>query len=109
MPSTVNRREEEIMIRSIAVSGAVRAAGALCFFAGIFILAQAYTMAFHGIYLDCFDGAAGCSMRAYGKPTLLSALYGSGLAAMAAATLYVGLRALRGQPRRRATDAKPGA
>ncbi len=82
----------------VAVSGTVRAAGVACFFAGLFFLAQAYTIAFHGMWLDCFEGD-GCSMRPYGEPTLTSALYGSFLAIGAGITFYVGTRALR-WPRR---------
>ncbi len=65
----------------------------LCFFAGLFLLAQAYTMAFHGVYLDCFSG--GCAPRTYGEPTLASALYGTVLALIALGTFYAGRRALR--------------
>jgi hypothetical protein len=80
-----------------AVQGVVRAAGIVCFFAGIFFLSQAYTMAFHGIYLDCWHGE-GCSMRPFGEPTLPSALYGTALALAAVLTFYVGIRALRWPP-----------
>ena len=78
-----------------ALSGLVRGVGVLCFFVGIFFLAQAYTMAFHGMWLDCFEGEAGCTMRAYGEPTLPSALYGTVLAICATITFYIGVRALR--------------
>ncbi|MGE5640737.1 MAG: hypothetical protein ACM30H_11655 [Clostridia bacterium] len=73
-----------------------RAGGLLLFFAGLYFLAQAYTMAFHGIYIDCFapDGA-GCSLRQFSEPTLTSALYGTVLAAVALVTFYLGARALR--------------
>jgi hypothetical protein len=83
----------------VAVAGAVRAAGMLCFFAGLFFLAQAYTIAFHGMWLDCF-GDAGCSMRPYGEPTLPSALYGTVLAIGAGITFYIGVLALRWPHRR---------
>jgi hypothetical protein len=73
----------------------VRAAGAVCFCGGIFFLAQAYTMAFLGVYMDCFAERPGCALRRYGEPTLLSALYGSFLALCALGTFYVGARALR--------------
>ena len=66
----------------------------LLFCAGVFFLSQAYTMAFHGVYLDCFRGD-GCSMQTYGEPTVTSALYGTVLALLALATFYAGLRALR--------------
>jgi len=81
-----------------AISGVLRALGVLCFFAGIFVVSQAYTMAFHGVYLDCFGGS-GCTARTYGEPTLDSALYGTVLALIAAFTFYLGLRALRGSRR----------
>jgi hypothetical protein len=68
-----------------------------CFFAGLFFLAQAYTMAFHGVYLDCFGG--GCSPTPYGEPTLDAMLYGSVLALGALGTLYAGLMALRASRR----------
>ena len=83
----------------VALSSAVRAVGILCFFAGLFFLAQAYTIAFHGMWLDCFEGD-GCSMRPYGEPTLPSALYGTFLAIGAGITFYVGTRALRWPQRR---------
>lgn len=76
---------------------AARIAAIACFFAGLFFLAQAYTMAFHGVYLDCFGG--GCAPRAYGEPTLTSGLYGSGLAVIALLTFYAGLWALRSSRR----------
>ncbi len=74
--------------------GVVRAAGVLCFFAGIFVLAQAYTMALHGMWLDCF-AESGCVLVAYGEPTLPSALYGTVLAIAATITFYIGVKALR--------------
>jgi hypothetical protein len=79
----------------IAVRNAVRMGGFLSFFAGVFFLAQAYTMAFLGMYIDCFGEGAGCSLRLYGEPTLLSALYGSFLALCALVTFYIGVRAFR--------------
>ncbi len=79
--------------------GLVRAAGILCFFVGVFVLAQAYTMALHGMWLDCF-AASGCALVAYGEPTLPSALYGSVLAVAATATFYTGVKALRWLPKR---------
>jgi hypothetical protein len=77
--------------RALARTGAL-----LLFFAGLYFLAQAYTMAFHGIYIDCFapDGS-GCSLRHFSEPTLTSALYGTVLAAVALVTFYLGTRALR--------------
>lgn len=75
-----------------------RLAAVLCFMAGVFFLSQAYTMALHGVYLDCFSGG-GCAMRTYGEPTLVSALYGTVLALGALATFYAGLRALRSSRR----------
>ena len=74
-----------------------RIAAIACFFAGLFFLAQAYTMAFHGVYLDCFGG--GCAPRTYGEPTLVSALYGTVLALIALATFYAGVWALRSSRR----------
>jgi hypothetical protein len=71
-----------------------RAAAGLLFFIGLFFVAQAYTMAFHGVYIDCF-GAGGCALRTYGEPTVTSALYGTVLAIGATLTFYIGLRALR--------------
>ncbi len=76
---------------------AARVAAVACFFAGLFFLAQAYTMAFHGVYLDCFG--SGCAPRTYGEPTLTSALYGTLLALVALGTFYAGLRALRSSRR----------
>jgi hypothetical protein len=74
-----------------------RVAAVACFFAGLFFLAQAYTMAFHGVYLDCFGG--GCAPRTYGEPDLPSALYGTVLALIALGTFYAGLRALKSSRR----------
>jgi hypothetical protein len=82
------------MLRSNAFAGVVRTIGLLFFFAGLFIIAQLYTMAFHGMYIDCF-GEGGCSLRSYGDPTLPSALYGTVLAIGAVVTFYIGLKALR--------------
>lgn len=74
---------------------AFRALGVACFFAGLFFLSQLYTMAFHGVYLDCFGGS-GCALRSYGEqPTLTSALYGSVLALGVLITFYLGLSAFR--------------
>jgi hypothetical protein len=84
----------------MAAANAVRVGGVVCFFAGIFFLALAYTMAFLGMYLDCFGDGLGCSMRPYAEPTLRAALYGSFLALGALVTFYVGIRALRGLPKR---------
>ena len=66
------------------------------FAAGLFFTSQAYTMAFHGIYLDCFaaDGS-GCSLRHFSDPTLLSSLYGTALALLALGTFYLGARVIR--------------
>ena len=75
-------------MRTAAEAGAMA-----CFFAGIFFLAQAYTMAFHGLYLDCFGG--GCSPTPYGEPTFTSAMYGTLLAVGALGTFYAGVLALR--------------
>ena len=73
-----------------------RIVATVLFCAGLFIVAQAYTMAFHGIYIDCFapDGS-GCALRHYADPTLPSALYGTGLALLALLTFYLGARTLR--------------
>jgi hypothetical protein len=76
--------------------GAIKAAGCLLFFAGLFFVTQAYTMAFHGVYVDCFaQDVRGCALRVYGEPTLTSALYGTVLALGATVTFYLGVRALR--------------
>ncbi|HYD57995.1 MAG TPA: hypothetical protein VEB41_13920 [Burkholderiales bacterium] len=64
-----------------------------CFFVGLFFVSQAYTMAFHGVYLDCFGG--GCAPRTFGEPTLPSALYGTLLALAALLTFYFGRLALK--------------
>lgn len=83
-------------MRNRSMTAAFARLGALLlFFAGLYFLAQAYTMAFHGLYIDCFADAKGCALRHYAEPTLTSALYGSGLAAVALLTIYLGVRALR--------------
>ena len=64
------------------------------FFAGLFFVSQAYTMAFHGVYIDCF-GPGGCGVRQFADPTLPSALYGTVLALVALGTFYLGARTLR--------------
>ena len=79
-------------MRRLAQLGAV-----LCFFAGLFLLSQAYTMAFHGVYLDCFGG--GCAPTPYGEPTLDAVLYGTVLALGALGTFYAGRRVLRSSRR----------
>jgi hypothetical protein len=71
----------------------LHAAALACFFAGLFFVTQAYTMAFHGVYLDCFGG--GCGLRTYGEPTPSAVLYGSLLAFAALATFYAGRLAFR--------------
>ena len=72
----------------------MKAIGVLLFFAGIFILAIAYTMALQGVYVDCFaaggEGAA-CGLRFYGEPTVSSALYGTFLGVAAIVTYRIGL------------------
>jgi hypothetical protein len=83
-------------LNDTAKQGVVRAAGIACFFAGLFFLAQAYTIAFMGAYIDCFQ-EHGCAMKLYAEPTLVSVLYGSALALLAAGTFYVGARAFRWQ------------
>ncbi len=76
------------------VLGRIFATALFC--VGLFIVAQAYTMAFHGIYIDCFaPDQSGCALRHYADPTLLSALYGTGLAILALITFYLGARTLR--------------
>ena len=82
------------MLNKSAIQGVMRAAGIVCFFAGVFFLAQAYTIAFMGSYIDCLKG---CALRSYGEPTLDSVLYGPILALLAAAVFYVGQRAFRWQ------------
>ena len=79
---------------------AVRAAGVVLFCAGVFFVAQAYTMAFLGMYIDCFGDHPGCELRFYAEPTLLSVFYGSFLAFGALVTFYLGIRALRWPPER---------
>ena len=83
-----------------AIKKAVRAAGAVLFCAGVFFLAQAYTMAFLGMYIDCFGDHPGCELRSYAEPTLLSAFYGTFLALCALVTFYLGVRLLRWPLRR---------
>jgi hypothetical protein len=83
------------VLNKSAIQGVVRTAGLVCFFAGEFYLAQAYTMAFMGSYIDCFGG--GCALRSYGEPTLVSALYGTVLALLAAVVFYIGQKAFRWQ------------
>ena len=84
------------MLRNTTLQGIGKTVAVVCFFAGLFFLAQAYTMAFHGVYIDCFGGARlGCSLTPYGEPTLTSAFYGTVLAIGAAVTWYIGTRALR--------------
>lgn len=74
---------------------AFRVLGVACFFAGLFFLSQLYTMAFHGVYVDCFGGS-GCTLRTYGEqPTLTASLYGSVLAIGVLVTFYLGLSAFR--------------
>ena len=76
----------------------MKAIGVLVFFTGVFFLALAYTMALHGLYVDCFAGGgegARCALRFYGEPTLSSALYGTFLGIAAAITHHVGVRNLR--------------
>jgi uncharacterized membrane protein (DUF441 family) len=85
---------ERNVVNRRVLAGIARGAAALCFFIGVFFVAQAYTMAFHGVYIDCFSGG-GCGLRTYGEPTLTSALYGTVLAIAATITFYIGLRALR--------------
>lgn len=72
----------------------LHAAALGCFFAGLFFVTQAYTMAFHGVYLDCFGGQ-GCGLRTYSEPTVSAALYGTLLALAALGTFYVGRLAFR--------------
>jgi len=77
-----------------ARGGAMKAIGVLVFFSGTFFLALAYTMALHGIYVDCLAGggeSAGCALRFYGEPTLGSALYGTLLGVAAIITYHIGL------------------
>jgi len=71
------------------------------FMVGLYFVAQAYTMAFHGIYIDCFapDGS-GCALRHFTDPTLPAALYGTVLALIALGTFYLGARTLRWLKRR---------
>lgn len=77
------------------MAAAFRFLGIACFFAGLFFLSQLYTMAFHGVYIDCFGGS-GCALRTYGEqPTLAASLYGSVLAIGVLVTFYLGLSAFR--------------
>lgn len=77
------------------MAAAFRLLGIACFFAGLFFLSQLYTMAFHGVYIDCFGGS-GCALRTYGEqPTLAASLYGSVLAIGVLVTFYLGLSAFR--------------
>lgn len=75
--------------------GAAKTVAIALFFAGIYFVAQAYTMAFHGIYIDCFSGQGGCGLRPFTEPSLPAALYGTFLAVGALVTFYLGVRALR--------------
>jgi len=86
----------------------MKATGVLVFFAGIFFLALAYTMALQGLYVGCFaDGeGVGCRLRFYGEPTVSSALYGTVLGAMAFITHHVGLQTLQ-RLREAATRTRP--
>ena len=76
---------------------AARAGAVVCFFAGLFFLSQAYTLAFHGLYLDCLH--SGCAPRHYDEPSLNAVLYGTVLAAGALVTFYAGLATLRSSRR----------
>jgi hypothetical protein len=78
-------------------TGVARVAAVVLFFAGLFFLSQAYTLAFHGLYLDCLH--SGCAPRHYDEPTLTAVLYGSVLAIGALLTFYAGLAALRSSRR----------
>jgi hypothetical protein len=81
-------------MRKTTLEALARLAGMLLFFSGLYFISQAYTMAFHGIYIDCFSGS-GCGLRHFSDPTLLSALYGTVLALVALVTFYLGTRAIR--------------
>jgi hypothetical protein len=84
------------MLNKTALAVAARIAGSVCFFAGVFFVSQAYTMAFLGAYLDCFR-SEGCAMRIYGEPTLTAWMYGTLLALCAMGTFYAGVKAFRSQ------------
>lgn len=76
----------------------MKAIGILLFFTGTFTLALAYTMALQGVYVDCFawGGESGaCTLRLYREPTVMSASYGTFLAAVAIGTWHIGLETLR--------------
>lgn len=78
------------------MEGIAKAGGLILFFAGLFFVTQAYTMAFHGIYVDCFvPNVQGCTLRPFSEPTFTSAMYGTVLAIGATVTFYLGVRALR--------------
>ena len=84
------------MQNGMLLGGVVKTAGFLLFFTGLFFVAQAYTMAFHGVYLDCFaEKTPACVLRPYNEPTLTSVLWGTVLALGATMTFYLGNRALR--------------
>jgi hypothetical protein len=84
------------MANKTLLGGFVKSVGFLLFFAGLYFVTQAYTMAFHGIYIDCFPpDRSGCALRHFAEPTLTSALYGTVLAFGAVFTFYLGARALR--------------
>ena len=68
--------------------GAAKAIGALGIFASVFFVALAYTMAFHGMYVDCF---AGCSLRYYSEPTVTSGMYGTLLGLAAIVTYHLSM------------------
>ena len=82
------------MLNKSMLTAVARGVGVICFFAGVFFVSQAYTMAFMGAYLDCFYGE-GCAMRIYGEPTLTAWMYGTLLAIFATATFYIGVKAFR--------------
>ena len=83
-------------LREIGPRGAALDRGLVLFFLGLFFVTQAYTMAFHGVYVDCFaPNVPGCTLSVFNEPTLTAALYGTVLAFAATATFYLGARALR--------------
>ena len=84
---------------NVRVTGVVcmRTLGILGILASVFFLALAYTMAFHGMYVDCFTAgpeSAACGLRSYSEPNPISALYGTVLAAAAITTYHLGMEAL---------------
>jgi len=84
------------MASKTLLEGFAKSTGLVLLFAGTYFVAQAYTMAFHGVYIDCFPSDnSGCGLRQFGEPTLTSVLYGTVLALGAGITFHLAMKALR--------------